>query len=149
MPEGKDLATESQEPSIELPIKNLESWLDQQADQLGTPTWWEELKAVPGIMDLCKFAWKICTSFHVPKIQSQASPDQGYSAPPAPKCLNRGAFLLERLEYQDVWQRPKLLTEAYCWYFQHWAEKVYLPVSPEARPLAESVRELAGPWENS
>ena len=58
MPEGKDLATESQEPSVKLPIKDLESWLDQQADQLGTPTWWEELKAIPGITDLHKFAQK-------------------------------------------------------------------------------------------
>ena len=114
MPEGKDLATESQEPSVELPIKDFESWLDHQADQLGTPTWWGELKAVPGIMDLHRFAQKIQASFHIPEIRSWASPNQGYSAPPAPKCLNRGAFLPERLEYQDVWQRPKLLTEAYC-----------------------------------
>ena len=41
-----------------------------------------------------------------------------------------------------MWQRPKLLTEAYCRCLQHWAEKVYLPVSPEAHPLVESVREL-------
>ena len=59
MPEGKDLATENWEPSIEPPIKDLESWLDHQADQLGTPTWWGELKAIPGVMDLCRFAWKI------------------------------------------------------------------------------------------
>ena len=30
MPEGKDLATESREPSVELPIKDLELWLDHQ-----------------------------------------------------------------------------------------------------------------------
>ena len=142
MPEGEDLATESREPSVKLPIKDLELWLDQQADQLGTPTWWEELKAIPGITDLCKFTPKICTSFHVPEIQSQTSPNQGYSAPPALKCLNQGAFLLERLEYHDMQQRPKLLTEAYCQYLQHWVEKVYLPASPDARPLVESVREL-------
>ena len=88
MPEGEDLVTESREPSTEPPIKNLESWLDQQADQLGTPTWWEELKAIPGITDLHKFARKIHASFHVLEIQSRASSDQGYSAPPAPKCLN-------------------------------------------------------------
>ena len=75
---------ENREPSIEPPIKDLEFWLDQQADQLGTPTWWEELKAVPGITDLHKFAWKICTSFCIPEIWSRASPDQSYSAPPAP-----------------------------------------------------------------
>ena len=88
IPEGEDSTTENWEPSTKPPIKDLELWLDQQADQLGTPTWWEELKAIPGIMDLCKFAQKISMSFHVPEIQSQASPDQSYSAPPAPKCLN-------------------------------------------------------------
>ena len=106
--------TESQEPSDEVPIKDLELWLDHQADQLGTPTWWGELKAVPGIMDLCRFAQKIHASFHILEIRSQAFPNQGYSTPPAPKSLNQGAFLPERLEYQDVRQRPKLLTEAYC-----------------------------------
>ena len=102
MPEDEDLVTESWKPSIKLPIKDLELWLDHQVDQLGTPTWWGELKAVPGMMDLCRFAWKIQASFHVPEIQSRASPNQGYSAPPAPRSLNQGAFLPERLEYQDV-----------------------------------------------
>ena len=37
MPEDGDLATESREPSAKLPIKDLESWLDHQVDQLGTP----------------------------------------------------------------------------------------------------------------
>ena len=142
MPEGKDLSTESQEPSIKPPIKDLESWLDHQVDQLGIPTWWGELKAIPGMMDLCRFARKIQASFHVPEIWSWASPNQGYSAPPAPRSLNQGAFLLESLEYQDVQWRPKLLTEAYCQCLQHWAEKVYLPTSPDAHPLAESIKEL-------
>ena len=35
------------EPSMD----NLETWLEFQAGQLGTPTWWEELGAVPGIED--------------------------------------------------------------------------------------------------
>ena len=111
-------------------------------DQLGTPTWWGELKAVPGVTDLHRFAQKIGASFHIPEIQSRVSPNQGYSAPPAPRSLNRGAFLPEKLEYQDVQQRSKLLTEAYCRCLQHWAEKVYLPTSLGAHPLAESVREL-------
>ena len=142
MPEDEDSETASQEPSVELPTKDLEQWLDHQADQLGTPTWWGELQAVPSITDLCQFAQKIWASFHVPEIQFWACPDHGYSAPPAPKCLDRGAFLPERLEYQDVHRRPKLLTEAYCRCLQHWAEKVSPPVSQEFRPLAESVREL-------
>ena len=89
-----------------------------------------------------KFAWKVRASFHIPEIWSWVSPNQGYSTPPAPRSLNRGAFLLERLEYQDVWQRPILLTKAYCRCLQHWAEKSYLLASPEAHPLVKSVREL-------
>ena len=84
MPEGKDLATESEEPSIERPIKDLESWLNHQVDQLGTPTWWGELKAIPGITELHRFTWKIWASSHVPEIWSQVSPNQGYFTPQAP-----------------------------------------------------------------
>ena len=109
---------------------------------MGTPTWWGELKAIPGMADLHRFTQKIQVSFHVPEIWSRVSPSQDYSAPLAPRSLNRGAFILERLEYQDVWQRLILLTEAYCQCLQHWVEKSYLPTSPDAHPLAESVKEL-------
>ena len=142
MPEDGDSATESREPSAKLPIKDLESWLDYQVDQLGTTTWWGELKAIPGMVDLCRFTQKIQVSFHVPEIQYQASPSQGYSTPPAPRSLNRGAFISEKLEYQDVWKRLILLTKAYCQCLQHWEEKVYPPISPDACPLAESIKEL-------
>ena len=87
--------TESQEPSIELPIKDLESWLDHQTDQLGTPTWWGELKAVPDIMDLCRFTWKIQASLHVPEIQSWASPNQGYSTPQLLNVSTKGPSYLK------------------------------------------------------
>ena len=59
MPDDGNLVTESRESSAELPIKDLELWLDYQVDQLGTPTWWGELKAIPGMADLCRFAQKI------------------------------------------------------------------------------------------
>ena len=39
-------------------------------------------------------------------------------------------------------QRPILQTEAYCQCLQHWAEKSYLPTSPDAHPLVESIKEL-------
>ena len=68
MPEDEDSETAHQEPSVELPSKDLEQWLDHQADQLGTSTWWGELQAVPGIMDLHQFARKIWASFHVPDV---------------------------------------------------------------------------------
>ena len=141
-PEDEDLVIERREPSDEPPIKDLELWLDYQVNQLGTPTWWGELKAIPDVVDLCQFAQKIQASFQVPEIWSWASLSQDYSAPMAPRSLNQEAFLPERLEYQDVWQRPILLTHAYCRCLQHWAEKSYPPASPEAHPLAESVREL-------
>ena len=119
------------EPSVE----DLETWLEFQAGQLGTPTWWEELGAVPGIEDWCKFAQKIRTSIYVPKVWLRASPERGYAAPLASQSLNRSAFLPERLVYQDVRQQPALLTIVYAWCLQHWAEKHNLPKKPGCSPL--------------
>ena len=127
----------------ELSINDLELWLEHQAEQLGTPTWWGELEAILGITDPHKFVWKICASFYVPEVWSRISPGQGYSAPLAPRSLNRGAFLPEKLKYQDVRWQPALLTIAYCWCLQHWVEKHNLPKSPDYHPIAESVRELS------
>ena len=78
----------------------------------------------------------------MPEVRSRTNPSQPFSVPPAPRNLNRGAFYPKGLEYLDVRQRPTLLTVAYCECLQHWVEKRYPPISPEARPLAESVREL-------
>ena len=142
MPGDEDSGTERRDPSAEPPIKDLELWLEYQVDQLGTPTWWGELKAIPGMADLHRFAQKIQVSFYVPEIWSWASPSQAYSAPLAPRSLNQGAFIPERLKYKDVQQRPILLTKAYCRCLQHWAEKSYLPTSLDACPLVESVKEL-------
>ena len=66
-------------------VDNLETWLEFQAGQLGTPLWWEELRAVPGIEDRHKFAWKIRASFYVLQVWLRASPEWGYTAPPAPR----------------------------------------------------------------
>ena len=68
--------------------------------------------------------------------------EERYSAPPAPHSLNRGAYLLDELAYQDVRQCPALLTIAYCRCLQQWVEKHNLPRNPDFHPLAESVREL-------
>ena len=127
------------EPSI----NDLELWLEHQVEQLGTPTWWGELEAIPGIMDPCKFAWKICVFFYVLKVQSKTSLGQEYCAPPAPRSLNRQAFLLGELKYQDVRQQLALLTIVYCWCLQHWVEKHNLLKSLDCHPLAKSVRELS------
>ena len=87
---------------MEPSVGDLETWLESQAGQLGTPMWWEELGAVPGIKDRCKFTWKIRASFYIPEVWMRASPEQGYTVPLAPQSLNRSAYLPERLTYQDV-----------------------------------------------
>ena len=142
MPEGRDAMTERKEPVTKLAINDLEAWLEHQAGQLGTPTWWRELEAVPDIEGPCKFAQKIWASFYMPEVGSWTNPGQPFPMPPAPRNLNRGAFYPKGLEYQDVRQRPALLTVAYCRCLQHWVEKRHPLISPEACPLAGSMREL-------
>ena len=142
MPEGRDTMRERKEPVTKPPIKDLEALLEHQVGQLGTPAWWRELEAVPDIEDTCKFAQKIQASFYMPEVQSWTNPSQPFSVPQAPRNLDRGAFYPKGLEYQDIRQRPALLTVAYCRCLQHWAEKRSLPINPEAHPLAECMREL-------
>ena len=72
----------------------------------------------------------------------RASLEQEYIVPPAPKCLNRNAFLLDELSYQDIQQQPTLLMVAYARGLQYWAEKFNLPRSLDFHPLAGSVVEL-------
>ena len=59
--------TKRKEPVTKPTIEDLEAWLEHQAGQLGTPSWWRELKAVLDIKDTCKFARKIWASFYVPE----------------------------------------------------------------------------------
>ena len=82
--ENKESAVEGKNPLPKPSVNNLETWLEYQAAQLGTPAWWRELEAVPGITDWCKFAQKIRASFYVPEVWSRMFPEEGYSAPPAP-----------------------------------------------------------------
>ena len=128
----------SMEPSVD----DLEMWLEFQAGQLGTPTGWEELGAVPGIEDRCKFARKIRVSFYVPEVWLRATPEWSYTAPPAPQILDRGTFHLEKFAYQDVRQWPVLMTIAYARCLQHWAEKDNPLRNPDFHLWAECVREL-------
>ena len=88
--------------STEPSVGDLDTWLEFQVGQLGTPVWWEELEAIPGIKDQCKFAWKIRASFYVPEVWIRASQEQGFTMPPAPWSLNRSTFLPEKLAYQDM-----------------------------------------------
>ena len=104
MPEGKDMTTVKEPVTVELTTEDLETWLEHQVGQLGTPTWWRELEAVPDIENPHKFARKIWASFYVPKVQSRMNLGQPFSAPLAPRNLNRGAFYPKGLKYQDVRQ---------------------------------------------
>ena len=136
----RDTKDYSTEPSF----SNIETWLEWQAKQLGTPTWWTELLAIPGIRDPWKLAQKIRASFYIPEVRMRALLEPGYTMPPAPRSLDRNAFLPNDLSYQDVWQKSALLTMAYARSLQYWAEKQSPPRSQDLCPLAESVIEL---WE--
>ena len=128
--------------STEPSVGDVETWFEFQAQQLGTPTWWEELGAIPGIKDLWKFAQKIRASFYILEVWMRVSLEQGYTVPLAPWSLNRSTFLPEKLMYQDVWQQPALLTIAYAWSLQYWVEKCNPLRNLDFCPLVESVREL-------
>ena len=62
--------------------------------------------------------------------------------PPAPKCVNRNAFLPDELSYQGVQQQPTLQMVAYARCLQYWVEKLKPPRSPDLHPLTGSVVEL-------
>ena len=141
-PRDECSVAEGENPSVEPSVSNLEAWLEYQSTQICTSMWWKELEAVLGITDQWKFARKIQASFYIPEVQSRMFPGEGYSVPPTPLSLNRGAYLQDNLTYQDVRQWPALLTVAYCQCLQSWAEKCNLPRNPDFCPLAESMREL-------
>ena len=126
----------------EPPISDVETWLEWQACQLTTPTWWLELRTILGVKDPEKLAHMIWASFSIPKVRMRAFPEQEYTAPPAPKCLNRNTFLPDELSYQDVWQQPVLLMAAYARGLQYWVEELNLPESPDFCPLVGGVVEL-------
>ena len=87
---------------LEPPISDVETWLEWQACQLSALTWWLKLRAIQGVKDLQKLTYKIWASFSIPEVRMRAIPGQLYTAPPAPKCLDRNAFLLDDLSYQDI-----------------------------------------------
>ena len=127
---------------MEPSIKDIETWLDWQAHQKDMPYWWTELTAIPGVEDPQKLAWKICTSFLIPAVRSKVFLGQGYTAPPAPRCLTQSVFLPDELSYEDVWQQPFLLTVAYAQGLQYWAERLNPPADLDFCPLVRSVLEL-------
>ena len=60
--DAKDYSTE---PSV----SDVETWLEWQAKQLGTPAWWMKLQAILGIRDPWKLAQKIRASFYIPGVR--------------------------------------------------------------------------------
>ena len=101
------------EPSI----KDFEQWLEWQACQLDTSHWWEELTAILGAEDIKKLVQKIHTSFNIPAVWYKVLRSQGYTAPPAPKCLKRGMFLLDDQPYQDIQLKPQQVPWPTCRHF--------------------------------
>ena len=51
-------------------------------------------------------------------------------------------FLPNDSSYQDVWLKPQLLSLAYVWALQYWAEEANPPASGKPYHLAMGVREL-------
>ena len=98
-PGDECLIAEGEKLSVEPSISDLEAWLEHQSTQIGTPMWWRELEAVPGIADWPKFARKNQVSFYIPEVWSRMFPEEGYSMPPIPQSLNRGAYLPDNLIY--------------------------------------------------
>ena len=130
--------------STEPSVSDVEMWLEWQAWQLGTQAWWVELKAILGIRDPQKLAWKIRLSFYIPEVRMRTLQEPEYTAPPALRSLDRNAFLPDKLSYQDMRQQPALLMIAYTRSLQYWAEQQSLPRSQNLHPLMESVIKL---WE--
>ena len=134
----RDPEDHSTEPSV----SDVETWLEWQANQLGTPALWMEFQAILGIRDPQRLAQKIRASFYIPEVRMRTLLEPEYTVPPAPRSLNRNTFLPDDLSYQDMWQRPALLMIAYARSLQYWAEKHSLPRSQNLHPLAESVVKL-------
>ena len=125
-------------------ISDMETLLEWQANQLGTPAWWAELQAIPGIRAPQKLAQKIRASFYIPEVRMRTLLEPGYTAPPTLRILDRNAFLPDDLSYQDMQQKPALLTMVYARSLQYWADKQSPLRSHNLHPLAESVIKL---WE--
>ena len=134
----RDVEDYSMEPSV----LDVETWLEWQARQLGSPAWWTELKVILGIRDPWKLNWTIRASFYIPKVRMRALLKPEYTVPPALRSLNRNAFLPDKLSYQDMQKQLALLMIAYTRSLQYWAQKQSLPRSQNLHPLAESVIEL-------
>ena len=76
------------EPSI----RDYHKWLEWWACQLDTPHWWEELITIPGMEDVTKLAWKICTSFEVQAVKCEFLRGKVFTVPPHQSALTGICF---------------------------------------------------------
>ena len=110
------------------------------------PDWWEELVAIPHVDDAWKLTQKVQASFEIPQVRYQVLwVTNDYSVPPAPKCINRKAFLPvpdPEMPCQDYREGQLQKTLAYAQALQYWAEKTNLPGPGERHLLARCVQEL-------
>ena len=87
--------------------------------------------AIPQVDDAQKLAWKVQASFEIPQVRCQVLQfDNDYSAPPAPKCISRKAFLLApnpEMPCQVYMEGQPQKTKAYAQAIQYWAEKANPP----------------------
>ena len=82
---------------MEPSVSDVETWLEWQANQLGTPAWWTELQAILGKRDPQKLAQKIRALFYIPEVRMRNLLEPGYTAPPALRSLDRNAFLPDKM----------------------------------------------------
>ena len=117
-------------------------------DWIGRPSKW--ICTIGGWNSLPSQGWrthrnllrKSVPPFQFQQLKARSSLGQGYTAPPAPRCLTWSVFLPDKLSYQDMQQQPFLLTVAYAWGLQYWAERLKLPTDLHFCPLVRSVLEL-------
>ena len=72
-------------------------WTEWHARSVQMPSWWEELTKITSHTDHKEFAWKVCTSFKVPKACNQAKKVNNYHVHLlAHPLIGKHHFLLSR-----------------------------------------------------
>ena len=130
------------EPSF----NNSSEWVRWCAEQLETPTWWQELSEVPSQMDVQEFVRSVQALFQLPKASNHApGVDNDYMVPPSPQSLNHDWFLpISNMRFggQDYCMRQPQKTLAYAKALQYWAEKAQPAPLGRHHQMAESMLEL-------
>ena len=147
---GEPTSPQGVEGGCDLPpepyVENCEVWVEWQACHVDMLEWWDELVAISNMEDYRKLAQKIMLLFEIPRVRCEALKVRNdYSAPPAPKCVERKLFLLPpdpRLPCQDYHEKQPQKTLAYAQTLQYWAERANPPSPGEMCCLVRCVQEL-------